>query len=96
VALTPSRRARLRRSALALLLVGLLGALAVPVSALAGTVPSAGSLTPGATYVVRSGDTLRSIAERLEPTSNPSQFIGQMARQTGSDTVVAGEHIILP
>jgi Tfp pilus assembly protein FimV len=73
-----------------------LGALAVPVSALAGTNPATNPLVPGATYVVRSGDTLWSIAQRLDPTGNPGRLVSQMASETGSVTVVAGEHIVLP
>jgi hypothetical protein len=46
--------------------------------------------------VVGSGDTLWSIAQRLDPTGNPGRLVKQMARETGSDAVVAGEHIVLP
>jgi LysM repeat protein len=88
-----ARRARLRRSALVVLLVGLLGALAVPISGLAGTTPA--SLSAGTTYTVRPGDTLRSIAVRLDP-ANPKTMVGQLASETGSDTVVVGERIRLP
>jgi len=77
------------------LLVGLLGALAVPMSGLAGTTPAA-TLTPGSTYTVRPGDTLWSIAVRLDPTGNPRTVVGQLVAETGSDTIVVGEHIRLP
>ena len=91
------RRARLRRTGLFVLLAGLLGALSVPVSALAGTgAAPATSLIQGSTYTVRPGDTLWSIAIRLDPTGNPRSLVGQLAAETGSDTVVAGEHIVLP
>jgi hypothetical protein len=94
---SPARRARLRRSGLVALLVGLLGALSVPVSALAGAgTGSANSLSPGATYVVRPGDTLSSIARRLEHSGGQRQLVAQLKAETGSDTVVAGEHIVLP
>ena len=94
---SPARKARLRRTGLFVLLAGLVGALSVPVSALAGTgaAPTA-SLTQGSTYVVRSGDTLWSIATRLDPTGDPRSIVGQLASETGSDTVVVGEHIRLP
>lgn len=92
-----ARRARLRRTGLFVLLVAMLGTLSVPVSVLAGT---GGAPTPsllhGSTYTVRPGDTLRSIAARLDPTGNPRSIVGQLAAETGSDTVVAGEHIALP
>jgi len=90
-----ARRARLRRTGLVVLLAGLLGALAVPMSGLAGTTPAA-TLTPGSTYTVRPGDTLWSIAVRLDPTGNPRTVVGQLAAETGSDTTVVGEHIGLP
>jgi Tfp pilus assembly protein FimV len=75
----------------------LAGALSVPMSALAGTggAPAA-SLTPGSTYTVGPGDTLWSIALRLDPTGDPRSIVGQLAAETGSDTVVVGEQIRLP
>jgi hypothetical protein len=84
----------MRRTALVGLLLGLLGALAVPISGLAGTTPA--TLTAGTVYTVRPGDTLRSIAARLDPTGNPKMVVGQLASETGSDIVVVGEHIRLP
>jgi hypothetical protein len=92
-----SRRTRFRRTGALLLFVALLGALAAPVSALAGTGGApATSLAPGSTYTVGPGDTLRSIAVRLDPHGDPSSIIRQLAAETGSDTVVTGEHIRLP
>jgi uncharacterized protein YjeT (DUF2065 family) len=92
-----TRRARLRRTGLFVLAAGLVGALSVPMSALAGTggAPAA-SLTQGSTYTVRPGDTLWSIALRLDPTGDPRSIVGQLAAETGSDTVVVGEQIRLP
>ena len=94
-ALSPRRRHRVRRAALAVLVVGLLTGLALPVRDLAGTTPNP-PLRAGATYVVRSGDTLASIAQRLGPVADRHALITALAKETGSETVVAGEHIVLP
>jgi hypothetical protein len=94
---SPGRRARLRRTAMIVVLAGLVGGLAVPVSALAGTGATPSSpLAPGSTYVVQPGDTLWSIATRLDPTGDPRSIVGRLAAETGSETVVVGEHIALP
>jgi hypothetical protein len=91
----PLRRARIRRCALAVLVAGLLVGLALPLRDLAGTSPSP-ALRAGATYVVRPGDTLASIARRLGPPSDQRVLLATMANETGSKTVVAGEHLVLP
>jgi len=76
--------------------MGLLAALALPVSALAGTAPTGPHpLVPGATYVVQTGDTLLSIAQRLG-VGDQHSLVAQMAAETGSQTVVPGEHVVLP
>ena len=91
-----ARRARLRRSSMAVVLVGLLVGLGLPASALAGSAPSGPHpLVAGATYVVQPGDTLLSIAQRLG-TGEERSLVVQMAGETGSQTVVPGEHIVLP
>ena len=45
---------------------------------------------PTPTYVVQPGDTLWSIAERLDPTGDPRPVVAQLAAQVGGDTVVPG------
>lgn len=94
--LRPRPRVRLTRRAMALLAGGLLAALAVPVSALAGTAGVAAS-TPvaGTIYVVRGGDTLWSIAAEVNPT-NPGRLVAEMTSETGSATVVPGERLLVP
>ncbi len=94
-AMSSARRARLRRTALVALLVGLLGALAVPVRELAGTT-GAPPLVPGDSYVVRAGDTLSSIAGRLGSPAEQASLVRAMAAETGSVNVVPGEHLVLP
>jgi hypothetical protein len=82
---------------------GLLAALALPWSGTGGH-PLA---TPGpalagdpvvahAPYVVQPGDSLWSIAQRLDPTGDPRPVVAQLAAEVGSDTVVPGERIVLP
>ena len=96
------RRAQVRRRRLVvgavLVAVGL--ALALPVSALGGhQVAGAGTpLSAGATYVVQPGDTLWGIAQRLDAGTggDPRVLVAQMADQLGSDTVIPGEHLVLP
>jgi hypothetical protein len=48
----------------------------------------------GTFYVVRPGDSLASIAQRIAP-SNPGPVHADLVRLVGSDRVVAGEHIRL-
>jgi hypothetical protein len=98
-------RARARRRRRTVLLGAAVGAavvgLALPVSALGGA-PEAG---PGATsgraagaavYVVRPGDTLWSIASRLDAGGDPRPLAEAIAREIGSTSVVPGERIAIP
>lgn len=48
----------------------------------------------GTFYVVQPGDTVSSIARRIEP-SDPGQARADLLRLLGSDTVVPGEHVRL-
>jgi LysM repeat protein len=50
----------------------------------------------GGVYVVQPGDTLWSIAVRVDPTGDPRPIVDQLAQEVGSDTVVPGEHLTLP
>jgi Tfp pilus assembly protein FimV len=88
-------RLRIRRTVVAVVAAGLLAGLALPVRDLAGTNPNP-AIRAGATYVVRPGDTLDSIAQRLGPPADQHSLVAEMASETGSHTVVAGEHIVLP
>ncbi len=65
--------------------------LATPGSALAGT-----ALTAHTQYIVQLGDTLWSIALRLDPDGDPRPLVAQMAGEMGGDVVVPGEHLVLP
>lgn len=99
-----SSRVRRRRLALGALVVGLLVALAFPVSALGGrpvpaTTPAAGSSATraGATvYVVQPGDTLWSIASRIDGTGDPRSLVKALEARLGTSTVVPGQRITIP
>ncbi|MGC8462847.1 MAG: LysM peptidoglycan-binding domain-containing protein [Acidimicrobiales bacterium] len=75
--------------------------LALPLRSIGGSpVPSAvaamsGRLSP-VTYVVRPGDTLWTIAERVDPSGDPRPLVAWLAAQVGSDTIVPGEQLRLP
>lgn len=105
----PSNRAHRRAGALVAAVSIVLVALALPVKVLAGTPPvatgayqSSTSSLPsvmiagqGSVYIVQPGDTLGSIAQRLDP-SNPRLAFSNLEDQIGSTVVVPGEHIELP
>ncbi|MHB1504728.1 MAG: LysM peptidoglycan-binding domain-containing protein [Acidimicrobiales bacterium] len=84
-------------------MLGLLVALGLPVRSTAGRSLSGTSaalaserLDPGELYVVRPGDTLWSIAVRMDPSGDPRPLVEQMAQEVQGDTVVAGERLRLP
>ena len=89
---------RRRRAALGLVAGAVLVVLALPLGATGGRpLPSRQVLLQaGSEYVVRPGDTLWSIATRLDPTGDPRTLVGRLAAETGSDAIVPGEHLRLP
>lgn len=70
-----------------------LGAVTVLGQQTPGGVPA--GLAPGSTYVVQHGDTLRSIAQRVNAAIAPL-IAAELAAETGSAQVVAGEHVRIP
>jgi len=99
----PSARVRRRRAVLLLLVAAtVVTLLALPLRVLAGASPALASparalaLRSGQIYVIRPGDTLWSIAERLDPTGDPNVAVSRMERRLGTDTVYPGEQITLP
>jgi hypothetical protein len=95
----PSPRVRRRRMVLAFTLaafvLALLTLLALPVRALGGSTLAQDPAAPGQEYVVKSGDTLASIAAQADP-AHQATLVRQLARETGSTVVVPGEHLFIP
>jgi hypothetical protein len=89
-----------RRRTLFVVMAGLLLALALPLSGTGGYSHPAGSAPAEnvrpVVYTARPGDTLWTIAERLDPTGDPRPLVAQLEAQTGSDTVQTGERITVP
>jgi hypothetical protein len=102
----PTRRGaavRRRRVVLGTVAAGILVALALPWSgtggqtlATPGPALAGGAVVAHGTYVIQPGDTLWSIAIRLDPTGDPRRLVAQLAVQVGGDTAVPGEHVVLP
>jgi Tfp pilus assembly protein FimV len=63
-----------------------------PVAVLPGSVKVDG----GYLYVVRPGDTLWSIAARLEPGGDPRVLVAQLAAQVHGGTLLPGSRLRLP
>ena len=97
--LAPSPRVRRRRVVLAAVLaafvLALLILLALPVRSLGGSTLAQDPAAPGQEYIVKSGDTLSSIAAQADPLHRAS-IVVQLARETGSTVVVPGEHLFIP
>ena len=98
----PSVAVRRRRVVLGTVAAGLLVALALPWSGTGGSLATPGPALAGESvaahhsYVVRPGDTLWSIAVRLDPSGDPRPVVAQLATQVGGDNVVPGEQLVLP
>ena len=101
----PARRRRVplevRRRRTLLVVIGLLlGVLALPLGGAGGNSHAPGSALAGTghpvAYTVRPGDTLWTIAERVDPTGDPRPLVARMEAQLGTDTVVPGEEVRLP
>jgi hypothetical protein len=99
----PARRltsgsVRRRRALLGLVAGALVVLLALPIGAIGGrALPVAPApLRAGSLYVVQPGDTLWSIAVRLDPSGDPRVLVAQLAAESGSDSVVVGERLRLP
>jgi hypothetical protein len=100
---TVARAAALRRRhvLLAVLAVAILLVLAGPLAGRGSDTASRGApvgstLSPHSLYVVQPGDTLWSIAQRLDPQTDPRPAVAAMSAEIGSATVRPGERLTLP
>ena len=99
----PRRRAsvevRRRRTILAMMGMAL-ALLALPLGGFGGASHTTESVSAaqihGSTYTVRAGDSLWSIAERVDPSGDPRPLVSQMAAQLGTYNVVPGELVTIP
>jgi hypothetical protein len=94
----PSPSVRRRRAVLATVAVVaaiLLVLLALPLRQLGGSTLAQAQPAPGQEYVVKSGDTLASIAARADR-ADAGALAARMAHEVGSTVVVPGEHIQIP
>jgi hypothetical protein len=99
----PRRRASVdvRRRRTILAVMGLaLALLAFPLGGFGGASHTTESVSAaqihGSTYTVRAGDSLWSIAERVDPSGDPRPLVSQMAAQLGTYNVVPGELVTIP
>jgi hypothetical protein len=90
-----SPRVRRRRLLVGAVLAILLVLLALPIRALGGSTLAQAAPAQGQEYIVKAGDTLASIANRADP-ARAASLSGQLARETGTGSVVPGEHIFIP
>jgi Tfp pilus assembly protein FimV len=90
-----SPRVLRRRVAVGAVLAILLVLLALPIRALGGSTLAQAAPAQGQQYIVKAGDTLASIANRADP-AHAASLMGQLARETGTSSVVPGEHIFIP
>ncbi len=100
---TVSTRVRNRRILLVGLTIVMLFLLAIPMPATGGrsvtnplgSLPTVSIGHSGSYYVVQPGDTLRSIAKRID-SNNPGPVQKALQEEVGSTAIVVGEHIHLP
>ncbi len=91
----PSPLVRRRRVVLGVVVAILLVLLALPIRSLGGSTLAQSAPAHGQEYIVKTGDTLASIATRADP-SHAASLAGQLAHEVGSTVVVPGEHVFIP
>jgi hypothetical protein len=89
-----------RRRTLVAMIGLLLIALALPLSGTGGRSHATGSapveIVAKAVYTVQPGDSLWSIAQSVQPSADPRPLVAELAKETGSNSVVPGERIAIP
>jgi hypothetical protein len=88
-------RIQRRRLVMGAVVVALLVLLMLPLRALGGQTVVGAAPTQGQVYVVHSGDTLASIAAQVDRGNVPG-MVQRLIDETGSTTVVPGEHVLIP
>jgi hypothetical protein len=91
----PSARVQRRRLVLIAVVAVLLVLLMLPIRALGGKTVAGSAPTAGQEYVVRSGDTLASIATQVGG-GDVRGMEHQLATEAGSTVLVPGEHLLIP
>ena len=92
---SPSAPVQRRRVVLGVVVVVLLVLLMLPLRSLGGKTIAGAAPTAGQEYVVRPGDTVASIAARVDA-SNVTGMEQRLTSETGSTVVVPGEHLLIP
>ncbi len=91
----PSERVQRRRVMLGGVVVILLILLMLPIRAIGGKTMAGSGPVTGHEYVVRSGDTLASIATQADRT-DVAGMEQRLAGELGSTVLVPGEHLLIP
>ena len=91
----PSASVQRRRLILGAVAVVLLVLLVLPIRAMGGKTIAGAGPTAGQEYVVRSGDTLASLATEVDR-NNVAGVEKRLVSETGSSVLVPGEHLLIP
>jgi hypothetical protein len=91
----PSAPVQRRRLMLGAVVVILLVLLMLPIRAMGGKTIAASGPVTGHEYVVRSGDTLASIATQAD-SADVAAMEQRLANELGSTVLVPGEHLLIP
>jgi len=91
----PSGPVQRRRLILGAVALGLLILLVMPIRAVGGRTITGAGPSAGQEYVVRSGDTLASVAKQVDR-NDVASVEKRLANETGSSVLVPGEHLLIP